>query len=175
MSSACRPCRSASISPLWNTNMVVTSEFVTRKGWRFSIVLHLLPFCLGVNSWCEKSQGGPQETLIQLHCHLLNQSHKISGKGADRVRVSLMENFFSERIFTHLNCMTLLCWLNLVMTETSKNGFGSVDTDADLKIPRKHNWKYQDSKLSLCRDAVRGPVVGFDWMARCKRRAAQKL
>lgn len=32
----------------------------------------------------------------------------------------------------HLNWVTLLCWLNLVMTDTSMNGFGSEETgDAD--------------------------------------------
>lgn len=29
---------------------------------------------------------------------------------------------------TYLNWVTLLCWLNLVMMDTSMNGFGSGDT-----------------------------------------------
>lgn len=35
--------------------------------------------------------------------------------------------------YTHLNCMTRLCWLNLVMTDTSMNGFGSAERPKELK------------------------------------------
>lgn len=40
-------------------------------------LLYLLSVGLRVSSRCEESQDGPQETLINFHCHLLNQSHEV--------------------------------------------------------------------------------------------------
>ena len=39
--------------------------------------LYLLFVGLWVSSWSKYSQDGSEETLIQLHCHFLNQSHEI--------------------------------------------------------------------------------------------------
>ncbi len=40
-------------------------------------LLYLLSVSLGISSRCEQSQDGCQETLVDLHCHLLNQSHEV--------------------------------------------------------------------------------------------------
>lgn len=58
---------------------------------------------------------------------------------------------------THLNWMTLLCWLNLVMTDTSMNGFGSEesrdgDSESDMLKTRKES---EHSSGISCKDTVR--------------------
>jgi len=108
---------------------------------------HLLLVGLGVCSWTEQSQGGPQEPLVDLHRHLLNQSHEVpevhttssalhqNPSASSRQQDSKSNQLRNQQVqvlvlvqVTHLNCMTLLCRLNLVMTDTSMNGFGSVET-----------------------------------------------
>lgn len=60
------------------------------------------------------------------HCELLNTNNMI-------VLILIYPPPHAEQVVTHLNCMTLLCWLNLVMMDTSMNGFGSAGTELRVK------------------------------------------
>lgn len=158
ISSVCSSCRSLSSSRDWNTHTSVIIYYiilyilyinplcavhVSELNHRPAAWLYLLSVGLGVSSWGEQSQHGAQETLIDLHRHLLNQSHEVPevhthSDSTSSLTVTGYKIFIllyiqyihiHVQLVTHLNCMTLLCWLNLVMTDTSMNGFGSVEEE----------------------------------------------
>lgn len=59
--------------------------------------LYLLFVSLGISSRCEQSQDGSQEALIDLHCHLLNQSHEVPEMNQQRQNSCRLQTTTEDR------------------------------------------------------------------------------